>query len=150
MKHILNGVIACCFLLLATSIVHAEDIETFLKRAGTGATTNDLSKNFRGVVIANGQTFDVDRDMVLKNGEGQKAANTQLVVDNLKIISKTETPDKDRKGAVISVVVRVKVTEKVAGVTHKIQSEDHDIVLRDSDGTFHLLYMVVTKQVRDS
>jgi hypothetical protein len=150
MKYTVKTIIACFALLIAAPIVHAEDLETFLKRFGTGATKNDLHENFHGTVFANGQAFDVDRDKLLKNVEGQKAAGTQLVVDNLTIISKTETPGPDGKGSVISIVVDVSVTEKVGGSTLKIQSEDHHIVFRDSDGAFHSLYFVVTKQARKS
>jgi hypothetical protein len=148
MKYAFKTIIVCCAFLVAARTTYAEDIETFLKRCGTGATKNDLCENFQGTVFANGQPFEVDRDKFLKNVEGQKAAGTQLVVDDLTIIAKTETLNEDGKGAVISLVVKVSVTEKIGGSTLKIQSEDHHIILRDSDGSFHSLYFVVAKQIR--
>jgi hypothetical protein len=148
MKYAINSIIVCCVLLASPPLAHAEDVETFLKRFGTGATKNDMDEHFRGMVFSNGELFEVDREKILKNVEGQKAAGTKLVVDELKILSKTETTDKDGKGAVISVVLKVSVTETVGGATLKIQSEDHHIIRRDAEGAFHALYFVVAKQVR--
>lgn len=148
MRNRFRSIIVYCAFLVAGTVARAEDLETFLKRCGTGATKSDLHANFHGTVIANGQAYDVNREAMLKNVEGQKAAGTRLVVDDLAIVSKAETPDPDGKGAVISLVVKASVTETVGGSTLKIQSEDHHVVVRDPDGTFHLLYLVVAKQIR--
>jgi hypothetical protein len=147
MKSIFSILIA---LLIVVPRTHAEELQDFLKRMGTGnATTNDLHKNFHGSVFVNGQTFEMDCDKLAKFWQDQKAANIKLVVDKFTILSRTETRNADDKGAVISVVAETSVTEKSTNSTSKIQSVSHFIVLRDPDGAFHLLYVAVPKQVRN-
>jgi hypothetical protein len=146
MKYISSILIA--FLILVPR-AHAEELQDFLKRLGTGnGTSNDLHKNFRGSVFVNGQTFEMDGNYIVQFWHDQKASNIKLVVDKFAILSKTETPNTDDKGAVISVVAETSVTEKAGNSTSKIQSVTHFIILRDPDGTFHILYVAVPKQVR--
>jgi len=147
MKHIFSILMA--FLVIIPS-THAEELQDFLKRTGTGnATTNDLHKNFHGSVFVNGQTFEMDSDKLTKFWQDQKAANIKLAVDKFTILSETETPNTDNKGAVISVVAETSVTEQSADGTSKIRSVSHFIVVRDAAGAFHLLYVAVPKQVRN-
>ncbi len=73
-----------------------------------------------------------------------------MTVDDFTMVAKTETPDDAGKGAVVSVVAKVSVTENVRGSIAKIESVSHFIVQRDSNGAFHLLYAAVPKQVRHS
>jgi hypothetical protein len=148
MKSLLPFIIACFIFLAVAPLAQAEELEPFLKRFGTAATKADMDEHFHGTVFANGKAYDVDREAILKNVEGQKAAGTVLTVDELTIVSKTESPTNDDKGAVISLVVKVSVTEKLRGATMKIQSEDHHIILRNANGTFRSLYFVVGKQIR--
>jgi hypothetical protein len=146
MKHVFSVLIV---FLVVGSRAHAEDLQDFLKRTGTGnANTNDLHENFRGCVFVNGQTFEMDRDKLAKFWQDQKASGIKLAVDKFTILSKTETPNTDDKGAVISVVAETSVTEKSSNSTSKIHSVSHFILLRDPDGALHLLYVAVPKQVR--
>ncbi len=148
MRHKL--VIACFAFLVLTAAGRAEELQDFLKRVGIGdATKSDLHTNFHGSIFVGGQTYEMNHDKMTEFWKQQKAAKTELVVDNLTITSKTETPD-DNKGAVISVVAKVSVTEKVAGSTMKIKSVSHFIVLRESTGAFQILYLAVPKQVRNA
>jgi len=149
MKYLLRIIIASFVVLVATPNTHAEELQDFLKRAGTGnATTNDIHENFHISVFVSGQAYEMKRDEFLKFGEQQKASGIKLVVDRFTVLSKTETPNDDGKGAVISVVAKASITEDVRGSIAKIESISHFIVLRDSNGAFRLLYAAVPKQVR--
>jgi hypothetical protein len=131
------------------SVTRAEELQDFLQRVGTGiATQSDLHTNFHGSVFVGGQTYETDRDKMVEFWKQQKASGIQLSVDSFAIVGKTETPDDDGKGAVVSVVARVSVTENVRGSIAKIESTSHFIVLRGSKGVFQLLYVAVPKQVR--
>jgi hypothetical protein len=85
---------------------------------------------------------------MVKFWKQQKASGIKLVINSFDVLSETETPNDDGKGEVISVVAKVGVTEDVRGSIAKIESTSHFIVLRDSNGAFHLLYVAVPKQVR--
>jgi len=149
MKCLLNITVVCFLFLVAAPITHAEELQDFLKRTGVGnATTNDVHENFQISVFVDGQTFKMNRDEILKFWEQQKASGIKLVVDSFTVLSKTETPNDDGKGAVISVVAKTSITEDVRGSIAKIESTSHFIVLRDASGAFHLLYAAVPKQVR--
>jgi hypothetical protein len=149
MKYVFNITVAYFLFLVATPITHAEELQDFLKRTGVGnATTNDVHENFQISVFVGGQTFKMNRDEILKFWEQQKTSGIKLAVDSFTVLSKTETPNDDGKGAVISVVTQTSITEDVRGSIAKIESTSHFIVLRDSNGAFHLLYATVPKQVR--
>jgi hypothetical protein len=149
MKYVLKMIIACFLFLAAASNTHAEDLQDFLKRTGIGnATTNDVHENFHISAFVGGQTFKMNHDEILKFWEQQKASGIKLAIDSFAVLSKTETPVDDGKGAVISVVAKVRATENVRGSIMKIESISHFIVLRDSKGAFRLLYVTVPKQVR--
>jgi hypothetical protein len=149
MKYMLRIIIACFAVLVAAPNTHAEELQEFLKRTGTGnATTNDVHENFHISVFVSGQVYEMKRDAILKFWEQQKASGIKLVVDSFVVLSKTETPNDDGKGAVITVVAKTSVTEDVRGSMAKIESISHFIVLRDSKGAFRLLYAAVPKQVR--
>jgi hypothetical protein len=146
MKYIL---IVCFALMVAAPITHAEELQDFLKRTGIGnATTNDIQENFHISVFVGGQAYEMNRDEILKFWEQQKTSGIKLAIDNFTVLSKTETPNDDGKGAVISVVAKTSITENVRGSIAKIESISHFIVLRDSNGAFRLLYAAVPKQVR--
>jgi hypothetical protein len=128
---------------------HAEELQDFLKRVGTSnATQSDLHTNFHGSVFLGGQTYETDRDKLVEFWQQQKASGIKLAVDSFTTVARTETPDDDGKGAVVSVVVKVSVTENVRGSILKIESVSHFIVRRGSNGAFQLLYTAVPKQVR--
>lgn len=149
MKHTLNKFIVSFAFLVMASVTHAEELQDFLKRTGIGnATQSDLHTNFHGSVFVGGQTYEMDRDKLVEFWKQQKASGIKLAVDEFKIVSKAETSEDDGKGAVISVVAKISVTENVRGSILKIESISHFIVLRDSKGAFQLLYATVPKQVR--
>lgn len=135
--------------LLVTSLAHAEELQDFLKRTGTGnATQGDLHTNFHCSAFVGGQSYEMDRAQLVKFWKDQKTSGVKVVVNKCEIVSKSETLDEDGKGAVISVVAKVSATENVRSSIFKIESITHFIVLRDSNGAFHLLYAAVPKQVR--
>jgi hypothetical protein len=149
MKYMLTTLIACFAFLTAVPVTQAEELQDFLKRVGIGnASTNDLHEDFHIIAFVGGQTFKMDRDEVLRFWGQQKASGIKLVVNSFAVLSETETPDDDGKGAVISIVAKTSVTEDVRGSINKIESTSHFIVLRDDKGAFHLLYATVPKQVR--
>jgi hypothetical protein len=149
MKHALNMIIVSLGLLLIASVARAENLQDFLKRTGTGnATQVDLHTNFHCSAFVGGQTYEMGRDQMVKFWKDQKNSGVKVVVDKCEIVSKAETPDDDGNGAVISVVAKVSATENVRSSILKIESITHFIVVRDSNGTFHLLYAAVPKQVR--
>ncbi len=151
MKYTLNLLIVSLIFLAVASVARAEDLQDFLKRTGTGdATANDLHENFHISVFVDGQAHEMNRADIVKFWEQQKASGIKLAVDNFTMLAKTETPDDAGKGAVISVVAKVSVTENVRGSIAKIESVSHFIVQLDSNGAFHLLYAAVPKQVRHS
>jgi hypothetical protein len=146
---LLHLVITCLALLTTVPVTHAEDLQDFLKRTGTGkATTNDIHENFRVSVFVGGQTVEMNRAECFKFWEAQKASKITLTIGGFSVLSKSETPSDDGNGAVISVVAKVSVTEDVRGSIVEIESTSHFIVLRDSNGTFRLLYAAIPKQVR--
>ena len=149
MKHALAKFIVSFAILLMASVAHAEDLQDFLKRTGTGnATQVDLHTNFHCSAFVGGQAYEMGHDQMVKFWKDQKNSGVKVVVNKCEIVSKAETPDEDGKGAVISVVAKVSATENVRGSIFKIESITHFIVLRDSNGAFRLLYAAVPKQVR--
>ena len=110
----------------------------------------DVHSNFHCTAFVGGQIHEADHDQLVKFWADQKNSGIKVAVDKFKIVSKTETPDDDGKGAVISVIAKVSVTENVRGSIMKIESVSHFIVLRDCNGVFRLLYAAVPKQVRHS
>ena len=151
MKYSL-GIFISCFIFLATvPMGHAEELQEFLKRTGTGnASTNDLHENFHMSVFVNGQTYEMNRTEIVKFWEQQKTSGIKLTDDNFTILSKTETLNDGEKSAVISVVTKASITENVRGASSKIESVSHFIVLRDSSGMFRLLYAVIPKQIKQT
>jgi hypothetical protein len=148
MKKKLNILLVC--VAFFSTVAQAEDLQAFLQRVGTGnGSQSDLHTNFHGSIFVGGQTYEMDHDKMVEFWKQQKTSGTKLKVDNFTFVSKTETPT-DNKGAVISVVAKVGVTEQVAGQTMKIESTSHFIVLRDSNDAFQILYLAVPKQVRNA
>jgi hypothetical protein len=149
MKQTLNRFILFFALLVMASATQAEQLQDFLKRTGTGnATPGDLHANFHCSAFVGGQSPEMNRDQLVKFWKDQKDSGVKVVVDKCEIVSKAETPNEDGKGAVISVVAKVSVTENVRSSILKIESITHFIVVRDGNGAFHLLYAAVPKQVR--
>src|SRR3974377_104377 len=96
MRHILSRFIISFALLMMASVTHAEELQDFLKRVGTGdATQSDLHTNFHGSVFIGGQVYETDRDKLVEFWKQQKASGIKLAVDSFTIVANTETPDDD-------------------------------------------------------
>ncbi len=149
MKLTFNMFFVSFAILLMASVTHAEELQDFLKRIGTGnATQSDVHTNFHCSAFVGGQVLEMNCDQMVQFWKDQKDSGIKVAVDKFQIVSKAETPDENGKGAVISVVAKVSATENVRGSINKIESITHFIVLRDSKGAFHVLYATVPKQVR--
>ena len=79
---------------LSISSASAEEVEAFFNRIGNsgGAAKADLHQHFHYLYIVGGKAAAFDRTELLKELEQIKAARTRSGIEDLAIVSKTETP----------------------------------------------------------
>lgn len=141
MKRSFLGISVCLGLVTFNCVAKAETIEEFLKRLTLGeASKQDIHKNFRAIVFIGDQLVELDRSKYFQLQEEHKALGAKATVNDLTILSKTETAVIEGKGTLISIVSKVAQTSKVGGSTIKSQSINHDVIVRLPDGQLIMLF----------